>query len=159
MIVYCVFSLSMCPRCGVYTWSSGLISQWIDHMTCEVSWAYSMIRMRPSTGKREGDALAPHVAFDVITSVDSSRCVSTRYEAIPIPPTPTPCHVLEWQPHCLTNTAPSLTLQGQERRSGSGAAVKGDVKTRDGRYGTRSADRAAMPPSNMLNVQQEHFYS
>jgi hypothetical protein len=30
----------MCPRCGVYTWSSGLISQWIDHMTCEVSWAY-----------------------------------------------------------------------------------------------------------------------
>jgi hypothetical protein len=32
--------LWMCPRCGVYTWSSGLISQWIDHMTCEVSWAY-----------------------------------------------------------------------------------------------------------------------
>jgi hypothetical protein len=31
----------MCPRCGVYTWSGGLISQWIDHMTCEVSWAYS----------------------------------------------------------------------------------------------------------------------
>jgi hypothetical protein len=30
----------MCPRCGVYTWSGGLISQWIDHMTCVVSWAY-----------------------------------------------------------------------------------------------------------------------
>jgi hypothetical protein len=32
----------MCPRCGVYTWSGGLISQWIDHMTCEVSWAYNL---------------------------------------------------------------------------------------------------------------------
>jgi hypothetical protein len=38
--VDCVVSIWMCPRCGVYTWSSGLISQWIDHMTCEVSWAY-----------------------------------------------------------------------------------------------------------------------
>jgi hypothetical protein len=40
-ICCCVFYLWMCPRCGVYTWSSGLISQWIDHMTCEVSWAYN----------------------------------------------------------------------------------------------------------------------
>jgi hypothetical protein len=33
--------LSKCHRCGVYIWRSGLISKWIDHMTCVVSWAYS----------------------------------------------------------------------------------------------------------------------
>jgi hypothetical protein len=38
-IVVCV-CLFCCRRCGVYTRSSGLISQWIDHMTGVVPWAY-----------------------------------------------------------------------------------------------------------------------
>jgi hypothetical protein len=38
----CVFYLWLCPTCKVYTWSSELVSQWIDHVTCEVSRAYSI---------------------------------------------------------------------------------------------------------------------
>ena len=51
VVCACVFCLSMCPRCGVYTWSSGLISQWVDHMTCVVSWAYKHLPQRLSPRK------------------------------------------------------------------------------------------------------------
>ena len=51
IVVYaCVFCLWMCPRCGVYTRSSGLISQWVDHMTSVVSWAYSILEGTGTSG-------------------------------------------------------------------------------------------------------------